>query len=311
MKKAITVLLIVSGLIIAALVFLTPEKKIRSRDADVVVSTFALYDIARHLLGADAEVQMLVPFGNDVHTFETTPADMVRIMQSRLFLYSGAGLEPWTADFAGHGNAEDMSRFVRLREGAHHHEHDHDAEEHDAEQEGHAVDPHYWLDVDNMIALVQAMEGMFRKAFPAISPETLHTRADAYITRLHTLDGLYKKRLAECRVDTIVVSHNAFGYLAERYGFHVDAVSGLSPDTMPDARTVARLSDLVKVEEVTTVFYEAFVSDKLAATVAREAGVRVDVLQPLANITAKEIGADYFRLMNANLLKLHDAMECR
>lgn len=316
MKKALTILLILAAVLVALLLFLTPEKKIENEKAEVVVSTFALYDIARHLLDGEVAVQMLIPFGNDVHTFEPTPTDMVRVEKSRLFLYSGAGLEPWSANFAQHANAVDMSRFVHLRVGGHQHHHEtaHEDEEH-AEQEGehsgHDYDPHYWLDVDNMALLVAAMEALFQKHFPSLDAAALHARGDAYVKRLHTLDALYKKRLQDCRFDDIVVSHNAFGYLAARYGFHVEAVSGLSPDTMPDAKTVARLSELVKAEGITTVFYESFVSDKLAAAVAREAGVKVGVLQPLANITAKEIGADYFRLMNANLLKLHDAMECR
>lgn len=315
MKKALTILLILAAVLVALLLFLTPEKKIENEKAEVVVSTFALYDIARHLLDGEVAVQMLIPFGNDVHTFEPTPTDMVRVEKSRLFLYSGAGLEPWSANFAQHANAVDMSRFVHLRVGGHHHhEAEHEEEEAEAHEDAHDThnfDPHYWLDVDNMALLVNAMETLFSKHFPALDTAALHARGEAYVQRLQTLDALYKKRLQDCRFDGIVVSHNAFGYLAARYGFHVEAVSGLSPDTMPDAKTVARLSELVKAEGITTVFYESFVSDKLAAAVAREAGVKVGVLQPLANITAKEIGADYFRLMNANLLKLHDAMECR
>ena len=308
MKKAIMVLLLLSVLLVGTLLVLVPEKKVQNARTDIVVTTFALYDIARHLLGPDGTVAMLLPFGRDVHTFEPTPQDMIRVEQSRLFLYSGAGLEPWSTPFRARDNAVDMSRFVTLHESgeeAHHHDTD------DTAHHAHPIDPHYWLDIDNMIGLVQGMEGLFRKAFASMDEKELHARAEAYIARLKTLDGLFKKRLASCRLDTIVVSHNAFGYLAERYGFHVAALTGLSPDTMPDAKTMAALSDFVREKGVKTLFYESFVSDKLAASLARESGVRVDVLQPLANITDKEVGADYFRLMNANLLKLHDALECR
>lgn len=304
LKKAIIAILVLLAILTAVLIVLTPEKKLRSGQPDVIVTTFALYDIARHLLGEDAQVQMLVPFGKDVHTFEPTPRDMIRVEKSRLFLYSGAGLEPWTAPFEGRVNAVDMSQYVQLRKGAHH-------DDEASSQETHAYDPHYWLDIDNMIRLTQAMERRFESTFPTIAPKELRRRAAAYIKRLKALDSLYKKRLLECRIPTIVVSHNAFGYMAARYGFHVDAITGLSPDTMPDAKTMAAVSEFVKQKGIKTIFYESFISDKLAASVARETGVRVDVLQPLANITAKEIGADYFHLMNVNLLKLHDAMECR
>ena len=313
MKRAIKVLLILLALAAVALYMVTPEKKVRSGKAEVMVTTFALYDIARHLLDGEAEVQMLIPFGRDVHTFEPTPRDMIRVEKSKLFLYSGAGLEPWTTPFDGFGNAVDMSGYVRLLKGGHRHHHDEEGEPDGDDEHGGegAFDPHYWLDVDNMILLTEAMENIFQKAFPDMDAGRLESRAQAYTNRLETLGALYRKRLTQCRLDTIVVSHNAFGYLGARYGFHVASVSGLSPDTMPDARTMAELSDFVTQKGIKTVFYESFVSDKLADALARETGVRVDVLQPLANITAKEIGADYFRLMNANLLKLHDAMECR
>lgn len=307
MKKAVTVLLILLVAGVGTVLFFTPEKRAHIKKADVVVTTFALYDIARHLLEGDADVQMLIPFGRDVHTFEPTPADMIRMESSRLFLYSGAGLEPWTSQYARGENAVDMSRYVHLQEGGHSH-HDHE-DEPDEDEAG--ADPHYWLDIGNMILLTEAMRERFERAFPSINPATLRARAEAYIGRLKTLDSLYKKRLSDCRLDTIVVSHNAFGYLAHRYGFHVAAISGLSPDTMPDAKTMAELSDLVKQYGIKTLFHESFVSDKLVRSVANETGVQVDVLQPLANITASEIGADYFRLMNANLLKLHNALECR
>jgi len=307
LKKAIIVLLALLIVLVLVLAVAMPEKKVRADKADVVVTTFALYDIARHLLGRDAEVQMLIPFGQDVHTFEPTPQDMIRVQKSRLFLYSGAGLEPWAEPFRSFGNAVDMSTYAQLRAGGHTH-HD-DGDEGDGHE--HAIDPHYWLDTDNMVALVQATEQLFISAFPALNAQDIRMRGAAYIERLKTLDSLYKKRLSGCRLDTIVVSHNAFGYLAGRYGFHVDAVTGLSPDTMPDAKTMARLSDIIREHGIKTLFYESFVSDKLVASLAAETGVQVDVLQPLANITADEIGADYFRLMNANLLKLHDALECR
>ncbi|MEJ2500660.1 MAG: metal ABC transporter substrate-binding protein, partial [Campylobacterales bacterium] len=319
LKKAILLILVLLTVLTAVLFIAMPGKKIRSSEADVVVTTFALYDVARHLLEHDAQVQMLIPFGQDVHTFEPTPRDMIRVEKSRLFLYSGAGLEPWASHFVELNHAVDMSGYVRLREGGHaHHEEAHAGAEDGAEDhaevhhhEPHAYDPHYWLDIDNMKALVRVMETRFIQAFPALDAGAIHGRAEAYVKRLDTLDGLYRKRLSECRLDTIVVSHNAFGYLAARYGFRVAALTGLSPDTMPDAKTMAQLSDLVQEKGVKTLFYESFVSDKLAVALARESGVKVDVLQPLANITAEEIGADYFRLMNANLLKLHDALECR
>lgn len=306
LKKALSALMILLVLMVMAILYFGQEKRVRTGQPDVVVSTFALYDIARHLLGHDADVQMLIPFGRDVHSFEPTPKDMIRVEKSRLFLYSGAGLEPWTKQFQAFSNAVDMSKYATLQKRD---MHLHDDEEEDHHHEG-AYDPHYWLDIDNMTALTRAMAQLFSQKL-GLDSAKMQQRAKAYIDRLEILDKLYRKRLSNCALDTIVVGHNAFGYLGKRYGFHVEALSGLSPDHMPDARTMAALTDLVKQKKIRTVFYESFVSNKMVSAIAKEAGIRVDVLQPLANITADEIGADYFHLMNLNLLKLHDALECR
>lgn len=311
MKKAVLAVLILLVSLVAAMLLLTPDKKVRSDHPEIVVSTFALYDIARHLLAQDGEVQMLIPFGRDVHTFEPTPKDMIKVEKARLFLFSGAGLEPWASHFEHQGHALDMSRYVSLHTADHPHVHEdpgHEHDDHDMHEGG--FDPHYWLDIDNMVRLTHAMQKEFSGLYPNRADE-IQKRADTYIERLKRLDDLYRKRLSECRLDTIVVNHDAFGYLASRYGFQVAAISGLSPDTMPDAKTMASLTELIRAKGVTTIFYESFVSDKLAKALAKESGTRVAVLQPLANITAEEIGADYFRLMNANLLKLYDALECR
>lgn len=306
MKKAL-LLLAVLIVLLAAVIAIKPENSENHANADVIVTTFALYDIARHLLNGAAEVQMLIPFGKEVHTFEPTPSDMIRVQDAALFLYSGAGLEPWAETLAAKAKAVDMSQYVALYHLEEGHEEAHAEHHHDHE----SADPHYWLDIDNMIALTNALARRFEKAFSSLPPEKIEQNRLQYIARLKQLDALYKRRLSTCRLQTIVVGHDAFGYLARRYGFEVKALTGLSPDMMPDAKTMARLSDLIKSRKIPVVFYEAYVSDKLSQAIAAETGARVEVLQPLATIASDEIGMDYFRLMNVNLLKLHDALECQ
>jgi zinc transport system substrate-binding protein len=280
-----------------------PGKELR-----VAASTFALYDAARKVAGDRAEVYMVVPFGVDIHSFEPSPKTMARIQQSTLFLYSGAGLEPWTKSFARSENALDMSRFAFLRS----------MEEHDDEDDGHeehhhheGVDPHYWLDIGNMITLVNKISEVLAKERPEDAGR-FRQNAQRYVRELEALDGEYKERLKNCRQDTIVVNHNAFGYLAERYGFHVEALSGLSPDAMPSAKTMAALIGIVKERKIKTVFFESFVSDRLVKNLADESGTGVDVLQPLANISADEAesGTGYIEIMRQNLQKLSHALEC-
>ena len=130
---------------------------------------------------------------------------------------------------------------------------------------------------------------------------------------LKNLDNEYKKRLSSCKLDTIIVNHDAFSYLAHRYGFHIEALSGLSPEAEPSAKNMVKLIEHVKEHKVSTIFFESFASDKAIKSIAKEAKVKVDMLQPLGNITADEAKANlsYEDIMRKNLQKISQALECK
>jgi len=301
MKKAI---IIVTILILAMALVLSSSKKVvdNSDKMQITVSTFALYDVSKKLLGENANISMLIPFGVDIHSYEMTPQDRIRIQKSEFFIYSGAGLEPWTQDFKDHKNAVDMSKYVKLRDVSDHHHGEHK----------HNFDPHYWLDIDNMIAITKKLQELYRPKFSKEIAKTIDINAKNYIYSLKNIDKLYKKRLATCKRDTIVVSHNAYGYLADRYGFHVLSLTGLSPDAMPSAKNLAKLSDIIKKRGIGVLFNEPFESSRLIQSLAKETGASIEVLQPLANITENEANdmVDYKLIMNLNLQKLYYALGC-
>jgi zinc transport system substrate-binding protein len=131
--------------------------------------------------------------------------------------------------------------------------------------------------------------------------------------RLRALDDEFERGLAECERREIVTSHDAFGYLADRYRLEQIAVSGISPEAEPTPGELERVVSEVRSHGATTVFVETLVSPRVAETVAREAGARVATLNPVEGLTEKEAdaGEDYFSLMRANLAALREALECR
>jgi zinc transport system substrate-binding protein len=133
------------------------------------------------------------------------------------------------------------------------------------------------------------------------------------VAKLEALDSELADGLAHCRRHEIVTSHAAFGYLAKRYGLKQLALTGLSPEAEPSPRDLEALVDEVRRTDATTVFFETLVSSKLAETVAREAGAKTAVLDPLEGLTEDEVaaGADYFSVMRANLATLRAALQCR
>lgn len=276
----------------------------------VAVSTYSIYDITKNIAQDSVEIVNILPFGVDAHSFEPTPKLMVALQKSKLVIYSGAGLEPWTQGFEFTNKVIDMSKHVKLRELQsdefdHHDHHDH--------QCAHSkIDPHYWLDINNMVLATNIIAQELIAMMPE-NKDLFVANAQKYMNMLKNLDADYENGLSTCRIDTIITNHNAFAYLSKKYNFQVEALSGFSPDTQPSAKDITRLMKHIKEERVSTIFFESFVSDKVIKSIAKDVNVKVDVLQPLGNITADEAEQNlgYEDIMRQNLLKLNKALECR
>jgi zinc transport system substrate-binding protein len=165
-----------------------------------------------------------------------------------------------------------------------------------------ATDPHVWLDPVRFAAIVRRIGDEL--AVPA--------RAEALATRLEALDTEFRRGLSRCERREVVTSHEAFGYLAARYGLEQIPITGVSPEAEPSARDLERVVDEVRRTGATTVFFETLVSPRLAETVAREAGATTAVLDPIEGLTREERdrGGDYFSVMRANLRALREALGC-
>ena len=160
------------------------------------------------------------------------------------------------------------------------------------------------------------MTNMLTRELIIISPqykELYNKNKDIYIAKLKKLDADFKDTLTDCKKDTIIVNHNAFSYLSNRYGFHTQALSGLSPEAQPDAKTMIKLISIIKKYKLKNVFFESFASDKAMKSIAKEANVDVEVLQALGNITDDEAKKQlsYEDIMRQNLAKISKALECK
>jgi len=308
-KKIIFVLLAITSFSLLLAYVMIGEEEVKSKKPMVAVSTFSLYDITKHISGDTLEIINIIPFGVDPHSYEPTPKSMADITESRLVLYSGAGLEPWTEGFEFKNRVVNMSKHITLRELDSHEHEQHGFHDHQCAHN--KTDPHYWLDFSNMLTATKLITKELIKISP--SNELLYlTNRDNYIKMLQKLDADFQKALRGCSLDTIIVNHNAVGYLAHRYGFHVEALSGFSPEAEPSAKNMARLITHVQEHSVPTVFFETFVSDRAIKSIADEAKVSVDVLQPLGNITAIEADKKltYEQMMYINLEKISKALMC-
>lgn len=310
-------LLVVVGIIVAVIVgsvflFSKSEKSSKTHEGQpiVSVSTFALSEVVRSVAGETVEVKPIIPPGCDAHVFSPDPKQVAEISTSALFVYNGAGFENWAEPMKRNLSPQtavvDMSRYVTMIEGGEQ-EHSHGSTHHHG-----STDPHYWLDIDNMIKMTRKIETELSERFPGNAP-LYRQNAQNYIARLEELKGEYIQGLSACKNRVLVSNHDAFGYLAHANALTPVSVIGLSSDEQPNAKNIADIVAMVKKHGIKTVFFEEFISDNIAQTIAQETGASAISLQPLENISEDELKSHqtYLSIMRDNLAKLKDAMECR
>jgi zinc transport system substrate-binding protein len=170
-------------------------------------------------------------------------------------------------------------------------------------------DLHFWLDPERMVKLAARV----RAELAAVDPKNAadyKANFEALRKDLLGLDRAYREGLADCKIDTVVVSHDAFEYL-RKYGLHFEPIAGLTPDAEPSAAHLKQIGDLVRSEGITTVFSETLASPALAQTLARDLGVKTAVLDPIEGLGKATAGQNYLSLMRKNLQELRSADQCR
>ncbi|MCU1366539.1 MAG: periplasmic solute binding protein, partial [Ilumatobacteraceae bacterium] len=108
----------------------------------------------------------------------------------------------------------------------------------------------------------------------------------------------------------IVTSHNAFGYLSQRYGLTQIGITGLTPEDEPTSKDLAAVTQFVEDHHVSTIYYESLVSPAIAETVAGETGARTEVLDPIEGLSDSSQGSDYLQIMRADLANLRTGQRC-
>ncbi|OGI25733.1 MAG: hypothetical protein A3E38_03140 [Candidatus Moranbacteria bacterium RIFCSPHIGHO2_12_FULL_54_9] len=265
-----------------------------------IVATFYPLEAFARAVGGDAvTVASIVPAGVEPHDYEPTIENILSTYQADIFLLNGAGVDAWAEkirpDLERRGIAVvQMSDIVSLSD--------------DAEP---LADPHFWLDP----ILAKQEVASIRDILVSRDPQqrvTYTENAARFSRELDILDAAYRSGLADCRLHTIVTSHDAFAYLAKRYGFTALAVSGMSPEAEPSPRTLAEIANTARTQGVRYIFFETLVSPKVAQTLAQAVGAQTLVFNPLEGLTDedRQAGADYLSVMRDNLDNVRTALEC-
>jgi zinc transport system substrate-binding protein len=265
--------------------------------------------------GPAARVETLTEPGAEPHDLELTPRQIADLGKADFAVYV-KGVQP-AVDKAVTERAKDRSldavsvvkTIPAPSEEDHGHEHEGEGEKgHEHEGEETSYDPHIWLDPSRMATIATALGDRLAAADPS-DAAGYKSRAAAVAAELAKLDQEYKDGLKSCERKTIVTAHAAFGYLADRYGLKQVSIAGVDPGSEPSPRRLADLTHEVKESGATTVFTETLVSPKVAESLARSAGVRTAVLDPIEGVKDGTSG-DYASIMRTNLQTLKPALGC-
>jgi zinc transport system substrate-binding protein len=261
----------------------------------VAAAFYPLAFVAQRVGGDDAHVTNLTQPGNEPHDLELDIKTTAEVADADLVLLVH-GFQPAVDDAVAEvaeGEVLDVADVVDLKEST---------EDHGEK------DPHFWQDPGRMATLTEAVAG----SLSTIDPDhaaTYAANAEALVADLDRLASDYEEGLRGCERDTIVVSHDAFAYLA-RFGLTVEGIAGLSPDAEPTPADLARLQQLIDTDGITTVFSERLVSPRLSETLADDMGITTAVLDPIEGLSDETADEDYLSLMRANLTALEEANGC-
>lgn len=308
MKMRRITLLLVAVLLLAGC---TPNVQETEQEGVLTVTAtlFPQYDFAREVGGDLVSVTLLLPPGLESHSYEPSPADIIAINESDVFLYTGENMEPWAHTIAesldGDMLVTDVSAGVALSCTHEEEEHEHHGHDHGR------YDPHIWTDPTKAMTMVENI----RDAFIARDPEhekAYRQNAAAYLEKLAALDAAFMA------LSDSLASHDLyFGgrfamlYFAERYGFTCHAAyDSCAAETEPSARAVSEIIDGMRASSARVIYHEELVKPTVALAIAEEVGAKTLLLHSCHNVSRDEMraGVTYLSLMEQNLVNLKEGL---
>lgn len=310
----------------------------------IVVSNFPCYDFARAITGDKADITMLIPPGNEVHSYEPTPQDMITIGNCDLFLYTGGESDEYIEEILDSFSDRSFHTikimdFVNLYEEetiegmqVRGHSHDHDSNvpaygedeagnaqaygedeaenAHEEEEHHEEYDEHVWTSPKNAIQIVKGMEEVI-SLMDSPNAKLYEENAEHYIEDIAQLDKRFEKLFEEHREQALFVGDRfPFLYFAKEYGITYFAVfPSCNGESEPSAKTMAFFIEKAKEYKAKTIFYLELSNNQTARAAAEAAGADIAEFHSCHNVTKEDFlnGVTYVQLMEQNYNSLREA----
>lgn len=313
------------------------DKTDKTDKLSIVTTIFPEYDWVKEILGdkADnAEVTMLLDNGVDLHSYQPTADDIVKISDCDLFIYVGGESDGWVEDALKNATNKDMEVINLLEvlggsvkeeetvEGMQEEEHDHDhedadehddAEEHDHEEEA-EYDEHVWLSLKNAETLCDAISGALQQIDPD-NKDAYAANTSAYIKKLSALDADYQTAVDAATYKTVLFGDRfPFRYMVDDYGLsYYAAFVGCSAETEASFETISFLAGKVDELNLPCVLTIEGAQHKIAETIVQNTTAKnqkVLTMDSMQSTTSKDVanGTTYLSVMEQNLSVLKEAL---
>ena len=314
----------------------------QSNKLKIVTTIFPEYDWVMNILGdnpAGAEVTMLLDNGVDLHSFQPTADDIMKISTCDVFIYVGGESDEWVEDALKEASNKDMAVINLLdvlgdsvkeeevvegmqEEDEHEHEHDdgeeaqeHDEDEHEHDEEEETeYDEHVWLSLRNAAILTEDISEKIRDLDPD-NAEVYENNTKAYIERLNGLDSQYKDVVSSSSVKTILFGDRfPFRYLTDDYGLiYYAAFVGCSAETEASFETITFLSNKVDELSLHAVMTIEGTDHRIAETIVdstKSKDQKILTMDSMQSTTSKDVanGTTYYSVMENNLTVLKEAL---
>lgn len=333
MKKIISVLA-AAALAVSCLCGCNAAKKTGDNNKIKIVTTiFPEYDWVLNVLGeksSTADVTMLLDNGIDLHSFQPTATDIMKISECDLFIYVGGESDEWVGDVLKEATNKNMvainllevlgdkvveEEIVEGMQGEDEDEHEDDHDEHEHHHDGEIeYDEHVWLSLRNASVLVESIADALAKIDPA-SGETYKKNADDYIKQLKALDGEYKDATEKASQKTILFGDRfPFRYLADDYKLkYYAAFVGCSAESEASFETITFLAEKVNELSLPAVLTIEGKDHSIAKTIVastKSKDQKILTMDSMQSTTSTDVknGASYIAIMKANLEVLKEAL---
>ncbi len=261
----------------------------------VVAATYPLAWAAERVGGSRVDVEDLTPPGVEAHDTTLTAAQRADIQTADVVAYLGQiqfqpDVERAVSD--ARGRVVDVTSALHIP----------------PPPSGETFDPHVWLDPVDMQGVVRSVASAL-EAVGHSGTETYRVNETNTIGDLQSLDGSFRTDLTNCEFTTFVATHEAFGYLANRYGLHQLGIEGITPESEPSAARIQAAAQAIDAGQAApAIFYEGTDEGRrIAESVAADVGVPAI---PLGTLESAPSSGDYLSVMRANLASLKQGLRC-